>query len=128
MARARGFASVDRKELIGTLTAVLQRQPGALAWARAELERLRSRAAEDLAFELAGRIHTEIGALDWVTCPQRVTIMDAGDFDVYGWSGDVLKIFNPGSYEAGDSRRIVLCRGHEISRGWWADGGGAGPP
>jgi excinuclease ABC subunit C len=93
MARARGFASVDRKELIGTLTAVLQRQPGALAWARAELERLRSRAAEDLAFELAGRIHTEIGALDWVTCPQRVTIMDAGDFDVYGWSGDVLVRF-----------------------------------
>lgn len=33
MARARGFASADRKELIGTLTAVLQRQPGALAWA-----------------------------------------------------------------------------------------------
>jgi excinuclease ABC subunit C len=93
MARARGFASADRKELIGTLTAVLQRQPGALAWARAELERLRSRAAEDLAFELAGRIHTEIGALDWVTCPQRVTTMDAGDFDVYGWSGDVLVRF-----------------------------------
>jgi excinuclease ABC subunit C len=28
-----------------------------------------------------------------VTCPQRVTTMDAGDFDVYGWSGDVLVRF-----------------------------------
>lgn len=31
MARARGFAGADREELIGTLTAVLQRRPDALA-------------------------------------------------------------------------------------------------
>ena len=93
MARARGFAGADREELIATLTAVLQRQPGALAWARAELEQLRNRATEALAFELAGRIQSEIGALDWVTCPQGVTTMDAGDFDVYGWSGNVLVHF-----------------------------------
>ena len=93
MARARGFAGADREQLIATLTAVLQRQPGALAWARAELEQLRNRATEALAFELAGRIQSEIGALDWVTCPQRVTTMDAGDFDLYGWSGNVLVHF-----------------------------------
>lgn len=93
MARARGFAGADREELIATLTAVLQRQPGALAWARAELEQLRNRATEALAFELAGRIQSEIGALDWVTCPQRVTTMDASDFDVYGWSGNELVHF-----------------------------------
>ncbi len=31
MARARGVASADREQLIGTLTAVLQRQPDAVA-------------------------------------------------------------------------------------------------
>jgi excinuclease ABC subunit C len=93
MARARGFAGADREELIGTLTAVLQRQPAALAWARAELEQLRNRAAEALAFELAARIQSEIGALDWVTCPQRVTTIDASDFEVHGWSSDVLVRF-----------------------------------
>lgn len=93
MARARGFAGADRGELINTLTAVLGRQPEALVWARAELEQLRDRAATALAFELAGRIQSEIGALDWVTCPQRVSTVDAGDFDVYGWSGDVLVRF-----------------------------------
>src|SRR6266702_8722270 len=29
---------------------------------------------------------------------------------------------------AGEGRRAVLCRGHEISRWWRADRGGAGPP
>jgi len=93
IARARGFAGADRAELITTLTAVLQRQPEVLAWARAELEQLRHRAAEALAFELAGRIQAEIEALDWVTCPQRVTTMDANDFDVCGRSGGVLVRF-----------------------------------
>ena len=75
------------------MTAVLQRQPDVLAWARAELEQLRHRAAEALAFEIAGQIQAEIEALDWVTCPQRVTTMDANDFDVCGWSGGVLVRF-----------------------------------
>jgi excinuclease ABC subunit C len=93
LARARNVASTDRTELIATLTAVLRRQPRALAWARAELEQLRNRAAGTLAFEFAGRIHSELAALDWVTCPQRVTTMDTGDFDVYGYSGGVLVRF-----------------------------------
>jgi len=93
IARARGFAGADRAELISTLTAVLQRQPDVLAWARAELEQLRHRAAEALAYEAAGRIQAEIKALDWVTSPQRVTTIDATDFDVCGWSGGVLARF-----------------------------------
>jgi excinuclease ABC subunit C len=80
LARARGFADLDREQLTRSLIAVLRRQPDTVAWARAELERLRSRAAEALAFELASRIQDEIQALDWVTCPQRVTTMEAGDF------------------------------------------------
>ena len=75
IARARGFAGADRAELISTLTAVLQRQPDVLAWARAELEQLRHRAAGALAYEVADRIQAEIEALDWVTSPQRVTTM-----------------------------------------------------
>jgi excinuclease ABC subunit C len=93
MARARGLAGADSEPLIGALAAVLQRQPDAVGRARAELEQLRNRAAEALAFELAGRIHREIGGLDWVTCPQRVTTMEASDLDVYGWSRDVLVHF-----------------------------------
>jgi excinuclease ABC subunit C len=93
IARARGFAGADRAELISTLTAVLQRQPDVLAWAHAELEHLRHRAAGALAYEVAGRIQAEIEALDWVTCPQRVTTMDASDFQVCGWSGGMLVRF-----------------------------------
>lgn len=93
MARARGASGADREQLIGTLTAILQRHPDAIAWARAELESLRDRAAEALAFELAGRIQSEIGALNWVTCPQRVTIMDGSALEVYGWSAGVLVCF-----------------------------------
>jgi uncharacterized SAM-binding protein YcdF (DUF218 family) len=39
-----------------------------------------------------------------------------------------LKIFDTGGYRAGDGRRAVLCRGDEVSRWRWADGGRAGPP
>jgi excinuclease ABC subunit C len=93
MARARGVGPAHREAFLRTLGAVLQRQPEAIAQVRGELEQLRDRAAGSLAFELAGRIHSEIRALDWVTAPQRVTAMDAGDFDVYGWSGGVLVRF-----------------------------------
>jgi excinuclease ABC subunit C len=93
LVRARGAAGVDREQLIAALRAVLEREPDAVAWARAELAHLRDRAAAALAFELAGRIHAEIGALDWVTCPQRVAADDRSDFDVYGWSAGVLLHF-----------------------------------
>ena len=93
LARARRVGPAHRQRFLRTLAAVLQRQPEAVVRVRGELEQLRRRAADSLAFEFAGRIHGEIGALDWVTGPQRVTTMDAGDFDVYGWSGGVLVRF-----------------------------------
>jgi excinuclease ABC subunit C len=96
MARTRGIAGADRDGLVRAIAAVLDRRPGAVAGARAELERLRDQAAGILAFELAGRIQAELEALDWVVSPQRVTAAPAapaGDFDVYGWSGDVLVCF-----------------------------------
>ncbi len=93
LARARRVGPAHREAFLRTLRAVLRRQPEAVARVRRELEQLRHHAAESLAFEFAGRVHSEIGALDWVTCPQRVTTMDAGDFDVYGWSAEVLVRF-----------------------------------
>jgi len=93
LARARRVGPAHREAFLRTLGAVLQRQPEAVARVRGELEQLSRRAAESLAFEFAGRIHGEISALDWVTGPQRVTTMDAGDFDACGWSGEVLVRF-----------------------------------
>ncbi len=93
MARARGVSGADHGELIRALTAVLEREPGAVAGARADLGLVRDRAAGSLAFEFAAQVQSEIQALDWLTSPQRVTAPEAGDADVYGWSGDVLVRF-----------------------------------
>jgi excinuclease ABC subunit C len=93
LARARGHGDADPDALIRGITAVLDRQADAVAWAGRELDRLRDRAAGMLAFELAARIHAERQALDWVTSPQRVTTMAADDLDVYGWAGGVLVHF-----------------------------------
>jgi excinuclease ABC subunit C len=93
MARARGVTGADREELIRAVTAVLQREPVAVAQARDNLVLVRDRAAGSLAFEFAAQVQDEIQALDWVTSPQRVTTAGAGDADVYGWSGEVLVRF-----------------------------------
>lgn len=93
MARVRGVAAANRTELADRLTAVLERQHEAVALARAELEELRDRAAAVLAFELAARIQVEMQALDWVTCPQRVTTTDTGDVDICGWAFGVAVRF-----------------------------------
>ena len=73
MARARGVTGADRDELIRAVTAVLQREPVAVAQARDNLVLVRDRAAGSLAFEFAAQVQDEIQALDWVTSPQRVT-------------------------------------------------------
>jgi excinuclease ABC subunit C len=90
MARARGYLRADREGVIEAIEAILRRDPVAVTWARAEPEELRGRAAQAMAFELAGRINDEIAALAWVTSPQKVTTTDGGDFEVFGWSADVL--------------------------------------
>jgi len=93
LARAHGVGPAHREAFIAMMGAILQRQPEAVARFRRQLERLRDRAAESLAFESAGQIQDEIRALGWVTGPQRVTTLDAGDFDACGWSGGVLVQF-----------------------------------
>jgi excinuclease ABC subunit C len=91
--QTRGVTGADRDRIASQLTAVLDREPEAVAAARGELEALRDRAAQALGFELAGRIQAEIEALDWATGPQRVTTMDPGDLEVHGWHGGVLVRF-----------------------------------
>lgn len=93
LARMRGVASEDRTALIGSLTAILERQPAAVSWARRQLEQLRDHAAARLAYEFAARIRDEIDALGWLSCPQRVTTMDATNLTIAGWSGGMLVQF-----------------------------------
>jgi excinuclease ABC subunit C len=102
IARARGRAGGDLAGLAAAVAAVLDREPEAVMLARAELEQLRDRAAACLAFELAGRIQEEIQALDWVTCPQRVTADGAGDFTVHGWADGILVSFRSRGGRLGD--------------------------
>jgi excinuclease ABC subunit C len=93
LARARGVAGDDRATLIGSLTTILERQPAAVSWAHRQLEQLRDHAAATLACEFAARIQDEIDALGWVSCPQRVTTMEATDLTIAGWSGGMLVQF-----------------------------------
>ncbi len=93
LARMRNVAGDDRAALVGSLTAILERQPAAVRRARHQLEQLRDRAARTLAYELAARIQDEIGALNWVSGPQRVTTMDATSLAIAGWSRGLLVLF-----------------------------------
>jgi excinuclease ABC subunit C len=90
MAEARGIGPGDRTPLIEAATAVLDRDPPAVARFHAELVRRRDSAAEDLAFELAARLQAEIHAAEWVTSEQKVTQAGRDDAEVHGWTGGVL--------------------------------------
>jgi excinuclease ABC subunit C len=93
MARARGVVPGSLGTLVDTVTAVLSRDPSAVAEVRADLVRRRDQCASALNFEQAGRIQDELAALDWVVAPQRVTDAGTGDLDVHGYAGGVLVRF-----------------------------------
>jgi excinuclease ABC subunit C len=93
IARIRGVAEVHRASLIGSLTAILEREPEAVGWARDELAQLRDRAASDLAYEFAAQVRQETAALEWITCPQRATTMEPASHIVSGWSDGMLVQF-----------------------------------
>jgi excinuclease ABC subunit C len=91
MARVLGVSAADRGTLAQTVTAVLDRDPKAVAALRERLSARRDAAAGALAFEFAARLQDEIEALDWVTAEQKVTRpAHAGDADVCGWADGVL--------------------------------------
>src|SRR4051794_39658477 len=94
LARLRGAGRADVRTLSGAITAVLDRDPAAVAGARAALTARRDVAAGAQAYEAAARLQDEIAALDWVVAPQRVTTAVAEqDGDVAGWADDVLVRF-----------------------------------
>jgi len=93
MAAERRVCGADRTGLAGQIAAVLGRDPAAVADARERLVARREAAAAAEAFEVAGRIQAELAALDWVTCPQRVTVPAGGDALVAGWADGVLVRF-----------------------------------
>jgi excinuclease ABC subunit C len=93
LAGNRGLGPGDRDRLVDALTAVLRRDPAAVASLRDALGTRRDRAAEVLAFELAARLHAELHAVDWITSPQRVTTAEPRDADVYGWADGLLVRF-----------------------------------
>ncbi|WP_448638965.1 hypothetical protein [Geodermatophilus sp. URMC 63] len=91
LARARGGPDTPVPQLAAELTAVLDREPGAVAAALTALAARRDAAAEAQAYEAAARLQEEIEALEWVVAPQRVTTTGGqADGDVTGWTGEVL--------------------------------------
>jgi excinuclease ABC subunit C len=93
MAAKLGVAAADRDRLIRTLKAVLDRDDAAVAAVLSNLRARRGHAADVLAFELAARLNTELDAVDWITCPQRVARPDSHDCDIAGWADGILVRF-----------------------------------
>jgi excinuclease ABC subunit C len=90
MARALGVSQLRRAELVGAVTAVLDRDPNAVAAVRDRLVSRRDDAATALLFELAARIQAEIDAVEWVVAAQRATLPEPARADVHGWADGVL--------------------------------------
>jgi excinuclease ABC subunit C len=90
MARVRGFAQLDRSELVGAVAAVLDRDPDAVAAVRDRLFARRDDAAAALVFELAARIQAEIEAVEWVVATQGATVPGPVRADVHAWADGVL--------------------------------------
>lgn len=93
LARRRGVAASDRAALLAGLTAVLDRDPMAVADLRAQLTSRRDAAAAAERFELAGRIQAELEAVDWVVCPQRAAVLEPVSASLAGWAHGVLVAF-----------------------------------
>jgi excinuclease ABC subunit C len=92
-ARERGVAGADRPRLALSLAAVLGRDQAAVDCLREQLTQRRTAAAESQAFEVASRIHAELAAIEWITCPQQAAALDGTDADVAGWADGLLVRF-----------------------------------
>jgi excinuclease ABC subunit C len=77
----------------GTTAAAIARDPAAVRSVRAELIDRRESAAQSLDFERAARVQAELEGFDWVVSEQNVTLAEAPDFGVCGWSRGVLVQF-----------------------------------
>lgn len=93
MARLRGVDHARLPDLVDAVSAVLHREPAAVAAVRADLLARRDTAVAHEQFEVAARLQEELAAVDWVVAPQRVTVDGAGDLALSGWSDGVLVSF-----------------------------------
>ena len=93
LARARGAAGGDRMALIGSLTAILDRQPAAVSRGHKPAGAVAGSRSQRLAYEFAARVQAEIEGLSWISSPQRVTSMDAANLTISGWSAGMLARF-----------------------------------
>ena len=93
MAATLGVAGADRDRLVQTLTAVFDRDDAAVASVLLRPAGTPHPAAAVVAFEFAARLNTELDAVDWITCPQRVTRPDPHDCDIAGWADGILLRF-----------------------------------
>jgi excinuclease ABC subunit C len=93
LAARRGVDPSQRQALVAAVTAVLVREPAAVAAAEAALVERRGQAAATGGYELAARIQQELEALAWLAAPQRVTTLDPLDADVHGFADGVLVSF-----------------------------------
>ena len=87
LARARGFATGTHSFVDGVVDAL--RGPGVPALL-AELTARRDAAAAALGFELAGRIQSEIEAVEWISQEQRVHRVGGPDAVAHGYAGGLL--------------------------------------
>ena len=77
LARIHGIESTDAAALVEAVDAVLRRDPSALALAIEALVAKRDAAASSELYELASRIHEELGGLEWLVAPVRLFRPDA---------------------------------------------------
>jgi excinuclease UvrABC nuclease subunit len=77
LARIQGVETGDASALVEAVDAVLRRDPSAVGVAREALIAKRGAAASSELYELASRIHDELGGLEWVVAPIRLFAADA---------------------------------------------------
>jgi excinuclease ABC subunit C len=107
---SRGVDEADREALAASLYAVLGKEPAAVAAVRAQLAELRDAAAAGEAYEVAGRIQTELSALEWITCQQRAAVLEAREVRLAGWVDGVLVRFDMRAGRLTGWRKLVRSR------------------
>lgn len=90
LAEIRQVSPADRDRLLDEVTAVLGRDPAAIARTTALLVALRDEASTEQRYEQAKRIQDEIACLEWISAEQRVASMDPVEATAAGWAEGLL--------------------------------------
>jgi excinuclease UvrABC nuclease subunit len=77
LARIHGVGTADAEAFVATVDAVLHRDPDSVTTARAALVGKRDAAVSSELYEVASRIHEELGGLEWLVAPVRLFGPDA---------------------------------------------------